>query len=159
MENSKPTELDAKLLELKDHGALPETEREARISARKKRQEEQQAQDELYRVGPQLTGPDVKYDINDVPDLCTLQAVCNIPVTALKGDYTGESIMPSFEANILIRSKKDAMLIPRNYLLNDSIVVTESGEQRVVKTGLKDYQMIEILSGLDTNSALILPEQ
>jgi HlyD family secretion protein len=64
----------------------------------------------------------------------------------------------SFEANILIQSKKDAMLIPRNYFMNDSIVLTESGEQIVVKTGLKDYQMIEVLSGIDTNAVLMLSE-
>ncbi len=65
----------------------------------------------------------------------------------------------SFEANVVIRTKKDALLIPRNYLLNDSIVVNKSGKQLIVKTGLKDYQMVEILSGIDANEAIILPEQ
>lgn len=63
----------------------------------------------------------------------------------------------SFEANVVIRTKDDALLIPRNYLLNDSLVVNKSGEQRVVKTGLKDYQMVEILSGIDANEELVLP--
>ena len=65
----------------------------------------------------------------------------------------------SFEANVVIRTKKDALLIPRNYLLNDSIVVNKSGKQLIVKTGLKDYQMVEIRSGIDSNEELILPEQ
>lgn len=65
----------------------------------------------------------------------------------------------TFEANVLISTKKDALLIPRNYLLNDSIVVNQSGEKLTVKTGLKDYQMIEILSGIDASAELILPEQ
>lgn len=65
----------------------------------------------------------------------------------------------SLEANILINTKKDALLIPRKYLLNDSIVITANDEQRIVRTGAKDYQMIEILSGIDVNEALILPEQ
>ncbi|MEZ4884553.1 MAG: efflux RND transporter periplasmic adaptor subunit [Chitinophagales bacterium] len=65
----------------------------------------------------------------------------------------------SLEANVLISTKKDALLIPRNYLLNDSIVVNKSGKQLMVKTGLKDYQMVEIISNIDVNEELILPEQ
>lgn len=65
----------------------------------------------------------------------------------------------SFEANVLIHSKKNAMLIPRNYLLNDSLVVNKDGKKIKVKTGLKDYQMIEILSGLNADEELVLPEQ
>jgi len=65
----------------------------------------------------------------------------------------------SFEANVVINTKKSALLIPRNYLLNDSTVVNKSGKRLIVKTGLKDYQMVEILSGIDTNEELILPKQ
>ncbi len=65
----------------------------------------------------------------------------------------------SFEANVVIKTKKDALLIPRNYLLNDSTVVNKAGKQIVVKTGLKDYQMVEVLSGLNANDELILPKQ
>lgn len=65
----------------------------------------------------------------------------------------------SFEANVLIRTKNDALLIPRSYLLNDSIVVNKSGKELIVKTGLKDYQMVEILSGIESDEELILPEQ
>jgi len=65
----------------------------------------------------------------------------------------------SFEANVLISTKKSALLIPRNYLLNDSIVILKSGNQQIIKTGLKDYQMVEILSGIGVNDEIILPEQ
>ncbi|MEP7269466.1 MAG: efflux RND transporter periplasmic adaptor subunit [Saprospiraceae bacterium] len=64
----------------------------------------------------------------------------------------------SFEANVVISTKKDALLIPRNYLVNDSMVVNKSGQRLIVKTGLKDYQMVEILSGIKVNEQLILPE-
>ena len=63
----------------------------------------------------------------------------------------------SFEANVVISTKKDALLIPRSYLLNDSIVVNKAGKQLPVKTGLKDYQMVEILSGIANNEELVLP--
>jgi hypothetical protein len=65
----------------------------------------------------------------------------------------------SFEGNVLIRSKKNAMLIPRNYLINDSMVMNKSGTKLIVKTGLKDYRMVEILQGIDTTEELILPTQ
>lgn len=64
----------------------------------------------------------------------------------------------SFEANVLIQTKKDVLLIPRNYLINDSFVMTKSEKKILVKTGLKDYKMIEILSGIDKNEELILPK-
>jgi multidrug efflux pump subunit AcrA (membrane-fusion protein) len=65
----------------------------------------------------------------------------------------------SFEANVVISTKKDALLIPRNYLLNDSTVVNKSGKLLNVKTGLRDYQMVEIISGIDENEELIPPDQ
>jgi hypothetical protein len=65
----------------------------------------------------------------------------------------------SLEANVVIKTKKDALLIPRNYLLSDSIVVNKAGKQLMVRTGLKDYQRVEITSGIDANEELILPQQ
>jgi multidrug efflux pump subunit AcrA (membrane-fusion protein) len=55
----------------------------------------------------------------------------------------------SAEANIVIKTKKNAMTIPKDYLLKgDSIQVNET-EKRKVKIGLSDYQKVEILEGLD----------
>jgi len=63
----------------------------------------------------------------------------------------------TFEANIVIALKKKAILIPRNYLLHDSIVVKSNGDKVVVKTGLKDYEKIEIISGISVEDELIKP--
>lgn len=63
----------------------------------------------------------------------------------------------SFEANIVLQSKPKAMIIPRNYLINDSFVLKESGDKVAVKTGLKDYKMIEIVSGLAENDIIKMP--
>ena len=63
----------------------------------------------------------------------------------------------TFEASILILSKSKAMLIPRKYLLNDSMVLKVNGDTVFVKTGLKDYQKIEILSGITEEDELIRP--
>ncbi|MEO6302606.1 MAG: efflux RND transporter periplasmic adaptor subunit [Bacteroidia bacterium] len=63
----------------------------------------------------------------------------------------------SFEANIVIQTKQKALLIPRNLLLNDSTVIKANGDKVIIKTGLKDYQMVEVLSGINTNDELISP--
>lgn len=65
----------------------------------------------------------------------------------------------SFEANILIRKKENAILIPRDYLLNDTTVFDKKGNAIKVSTGLRDYEMIEILSGIDLNTELRKPER
>lgn len=63
----------------------------------------------------------------------------------------------SFEANIVLQTREKAMLIPRNFLLNDSLVVKSNGDTVAVKTGLKDYQMVEILSGISVEEELQKP--
>ncbi|MEO8760169.1 MAG: RND transporter, partial [Bacteroidia bacterium] len=63
----------------------------------------------------------------------------------------------SFEANIVIQTKEKALLIPRNLLVNDSTVIKANGDKVIVKTGLKDYQMVEILSGITADDELISP--
>ena len=45
------------------------------------------------------------------------------------------------------------------YVLNDSIVIKSDGEKVIVKTGLKDYQKIEIVSGISANDELIKPSE
>lgn len=70
-----------------------------------------------------------------------------------------DSLYPnvSFEANIILSSKAKAMLVPRNYVLGDSIVVKRNGKRIRVKTGLRDYRKIEILSGITVDDELIPP--
>ncbi|MFA6945554.1 MAG: efflux RND transporter periplasmic adaptor subunit [Pedobacter sp.] len=65
----------------------------------------------------------------------------------------------TFEANIVIQEKAKAMLIPRSYLFKDSLVIKSSGDTVPVKTGLKDYQKIEIISGISSEDELIKPVQ
>ncbi len=62
------------------------------------------------------------------------------------------------EANIIIEVKNDVITIPRNYLLDDNSVLLSNKEKRKVVTGLKDYQKVEIISGLLTEDYIILPE-
>lgn len=71
-----------------------------------------------------------------------------------------ERIYPNitFEANIIIQEKSAALLIPRSYLLKDSLVIKISGDTVAVKTGLKDYQKVEILSGINKDDELLKPK-
>lgn len=63
----------------------------------------------------------------------------------------------TFEANIVIRKKDKALIIPRNFLINDSTVVTSDGKQLCIKTGLKDYKNIEVISGISETDELVKP--
>ena len=61
------------------------------------------------------------------------------------------------EANIVIQQKEKALLIPRTYLLDGDQVLLENKEKRKVTTGLKDYQQVEIISGLTVNDIILKP--
>jgi multidrug efflux pump subunit AcrA (membrane-fusion protein) len=61
------------------------------------------------------------------------------------------------EANIVIQQKDKALLIPRNYLLPGDFVLIQGDEKRKVTTGLKDYQKVEITSGLTVTDVLLKP--
>jgi HlyD family secretion protein len=62
------------------------------------------------------------------------------------------------EANILIQQKEKAITIPRNYLLDGDYVLLKNKEKRKVTTGLKDYQKVEIISGLTVNDIILKPD-
>jgi HlyD family secretion protein len=64
----------------------------------------------------------------------------------------------SGEANIVLTEKKNAMTIPLNYLMQGKKVKTEQGEI-LVETGISNMSFVEILSGIDTSTVLLKPEQ
>jgi len=61
------------------------------------------------------------------------------------------------EANIIIFEKKNAITIPRNYLVEGKYVLLGKDEKREVKVGLKDYQKVEVLSGIDSSTVIYRP--
>lgn len=63
----------------------------------------------------------------------------------------------TFEANIVLRSKDKALLIPREYLIDEQYVLNAKNEKIEVKTGLKDYKKVEILDGISEKDALSKP--
>ena len=63
------------------------------------------------------------------------------------------------EANIIIEVKENTTTIPRNYLINNDFVVLANQEKRKVTIGLKDYEKVEILSGITTKNQIFKPAQ
>ncbi|UOK42009.1 MULTISPECIES: efflux RND transporter periplasmic adaptor subunit [Flavobacterium] len=62
------------------------------------------------------------------------------------------------ETNIIIQTKKQAITIPKNYLVDKTYVLVEGKEKRKIKIGLSDYEKVEILEGLKAGETIYLPE-
>jgi multidrug efflux pump subunit AcrA (membrane-fusion protein) len=63
------------------------------------------------------------------------------------------------EANIVIQQKDRALTIPKTYLIGeDSVQVEQNGQTRQIKIekGAENLEYIEVLSGLDTNSVVVM---
>ncbi len=59
------------------------------------------------------------------------------------------------QSNIIIKNKKDVLVIPRDYLgYGDKVLLKDEGEI-VIKTGFISNQWVEVLEGLDENSVLL----
>ena len=65
----------------------------------------------------------------------------------------------SAEANIIIQIKKNAITIPKVYLLKGDSIQTSKKEKRKVKIGLSDYQKVEILVGLKADEIIYKPKE
>lgn len=63
------------------------------------------------------------------------------------------------ESNIVIRTKQNALTIPRNYLINDSVVTLENGDLQTIKAGLMDYNLVEVISGVTATSKITMPSK
>jgi len=65
----------------------------------------------------------------------------------------------TLEANIVCAYKKNVLLIPRRYMVDDSTVLGKNGDQIRIRPGLRDLEKVEILSGLSAKDEIIQPEQ
>lgn len=63
----------------------------------------------------------------------------------------------SLEANIITEIRIKALIIPRSYLMADSLVINEDGDTIKVKLGIRNYQYAEILEGIDQETKLVKP--
>ncbi len=62
----------------------------------------------------------------------------------------------SGEGNIVLNEKSGALIIPQEYLLSDSTVLTNEGAL-TIKTGERNMSHVEVISGLDTNTVIVHP--
>ena len=60
------------------------------------------------------------------------------------------------EGNILIKEKKNTIVIPREYLIGQNEVETESGIKKV-RVGAMSFSQVEILEGLKVNDLILKP--
>lgn len=81
----------------------------------------------------------------------TVEAIFKSPPARLFAGLSGE-------ANIIISSKENALVIPRSYLNDSGEVKTDDGLVPV-KTGLVNLDKVEVLSGIEASTNLYLPEQ
>ncbi len=61
------------------------------------------------------------------------------------------------EANIILQTHTDALIIPRSYLIRDSLVLTAEEETTKVKTSLRNYDFVEITEGLTEGQLIYQP--
>jgi HlyD family secretion protein len=58
------------------------------------------------------------------------------------------------EANIIISESKKSLVIPSGFIFAGDSVILEKGGKHKVKTGLKNLQYVEIISGIDSTTAV-----
>jgi multidrug efflux pump subunit AcrA (membrane-fusion protein) len=63
----------------------------------------------------------------------------------------------SLEANIITQIRLNALVIPRNLLLGQDRVLTQQGDTLRIQVGIKTYDFVEVLGGIEESTALILP--
>lgn len=90
--------------------------------------------------------------MNDKSKSFTVEAVFIKQPTALYPNLT-------CEANIIIQQKEKAITIPRIYLLEGDSVWIEKDKKRKVIIGLKDYQKVEIISGVKVTDFIYKPAE
>jgi HlyD family secretion protein len=64
----------------------------------------------------------------------------------------------NIEANIIINERDKVLTIPKAYLVGqDSVLVKADGEVKKVKLtkGVENFELVEVISGLDTNSVIV----
>ena len=65
----------------------------------------------------------------------------------------------TLEANIIIKTNPAALLIPREFLINDKYVVLKNGKKITIKTGIMDLKYVEVVHGLTKNEEIIIPNE
>lgn len=65
--------------------------------------------------------------------------------------YSGTQL----QANIIVGNRNNVLVIPTSYLIKGNLVTLEDGTQKPVKTGMKNNEWTEIISGLQEKDIII----
>ncbi|WP_158795771.1 efflux RND transporter periplasmic adaptor subunit [Pedobacter sp. L105] len=127
------------------------------------------AEDDIQRIQP---GQVALISLNSVKDY-TFKAVVTKIYPAFNNDQQSFIVEASFtdqpanllngtqlQANVIIQTKKDALVIPSYYLINgDYVLLKGSKDKKAVKTGIRTLEWTEITAGISTDDVLTLPKQ
>jgi len=74
-------------------------------------------------------------------------------------DIAPEKLYPglSGEANIIIATKENSLIIPKEYLIDNNKVKTDDGIVSIT-TGLQDLGFVEIIDGITKDTYIYKPE-
>lgn len=64
----------------------------------------------------------------------------------------------SVEANIVLNKKDKTLTIPSQYVFENHYVMLKDGTKKKIKIGLRDYQLTEVLEGIDSGTEIIIPQ-
>ncbi len=87
-------------------------------------------------------------------DITSRSFICKVQLDdALPNSIYGTQL----EANILVGEKKNALLVPRDYVgFGNKIFIKDKDEPVIIKTGIISAQYIEVLEGITANDIIIL---
>lgn len=84
----------------------------------------------------------------------TSKVIASIQLTEKTTIYSGMSV----EANIIIAERKNALVVPREYLIESNKLKKKGHEELIVITkGAADLEFVEIISGVDETTEIEMP--
>jgi HlyD family secretion protein len=84
----------------------------------------------------------------------SIKATATIQLPPATKIYAGSTI----EANIIYKTVKGALVIPKIFVKTDSVMLKSEKQFRKVKTGVSDVEFIEIISGISETDELVKPK-
>lgn len=72
----------------------------------------------------------------------------------------GYTLFPgmALEANIVVSEKDSVLVVPTTFISQDNEIILEDGSSKIVETGIRDLNYVEILSGLTEGEVVLKPE-
>lgn len=84
----------------------------------------------------------------------TSKVIASILIDEKTTIYSGMSV----EANIIISGRKNVLVIPREFLIEGNKVKKKGSDELInIKKGAEDLEFIEVLSGIDETTEIVMP--